>query len=89
MGKDSSKMMTYRAVSAGFKREAYLDLQTGIDRKLIARLRPSVHRLNVETGRYQFTTCTKQTTIRRQSLEAKLQILLRWKPRAIAATAIH
>ena len=39
--KDSSKMKTFSAFSARFKREAYLDLQTGIDRKLIARLRSS------------------------------------------------
>ena len=57
--KDSSKMKTYSAFSAGFKREAYLDLQTGIDRKLIARLRSSAHRFNVETGRHQTRTSAR------------------------------
>jgi hypothetical protein len=57
--RDSSKMMTYRAVSAGFKRAAYLDLQTGIDRKLIARLRSSAHRLNAETGTYLIRTSAR------------------------------
>jgi hypothetical protein len=34
--KDSSKMKTYHAVSAGFKGENHLSLQIGIDPKLIA-----------------------------------------------------
>jgi hypothetical protein len=62
MGKvtnDTTKMKTHRAFSAGFKREAYLDLQTGIDRKLIARLKSSAHRFNVETGRCQIRTSAR------------------------------
>ena len=50
---DSSKMKTYQLFSGGFRREVYLDLLTGVDRKHLARLRSSAHRLNVESGRYE------------------------------------
>jgi hypothetical protein len=55
-------MKTYRVVSAGFKREAYPDRQTHIDRKLMARLKDQfkrMHRLNVETGRYDIRTTAR------------------------------
>ena len=49
---ESSKLKFYNSVKSQFKQEPYLDIDCRTNRKILARLRASAHRLNIETARY-------------------------------------
>ena len=50
---ESSKLKFYNSVKSQFKQEPYLDIDCRTNRKILARLRASAHRLNIETARYE------------------------------------